>query len=194
MYTHTYVQYMYIYTHIERCGMKGEVLLRGGSARCDICGSSVKALLVKCPSVQWQPDGLTIHTKKRFLGAGFLGAPPISLIRTTGLVQGLGGPVLLLLPLLIGIVLLLLIPFLLLLLLPLPLPLPPQSPLPSPLLITAPACARFPGAQPGKTEVFRCSAEMCAQRRALRSQLLVRPVSALRFWILEGLTQAESSS
>ena len=31
-------------------------------------------------SVQWQPDGLTIHTKKRFPGAGFLGAPPISLL------------------------------------------------------------------------------------------------------------------
>ena len=27
----------------------------------------------------WQPDGLTIHAKKWFLGAGFLGAPPISL-------------------------------------------------------------------------------------------------------------------
>ena len=26
-----------------------------------------------------QPDGLTIHTKKGFPGAGFLGAPPISL-------------------------------------------------------------------------------------------------------------------
>ena len=25
--------------------------------------SSVKALLVKCLSVQWQPNGLTIHTK-----------------------------------------------------------------------------------------------------------------------------------
>ena len=29
--------------------------------------------------VQWQPDGLTIHTKKWLLGAGFLGAPPMSL-------------------------------------------------------------------------------------------------------------------
>ena len=29
-------------------------------------------------SVQWQPDGLAIPTKKWFLGAGFLGAPPIS--------------------------------------------------------------------------------------------------------------------
>ena len=28
--------------------------------------------------MQWQPDGLTIRAKKRFLGAGFLGAPPIS--------------------------------------------------------------------------------------------------------------------
>ena len=31
-------------------------------------------------SVQWEPDGLTIHTNKWFLGAGFLGAPSISLI------------------------------------------------------------------------------------------------------------------
>ena len=38
-----------------------EVLLRG-SALYDICKSSVKTLLVKCPSVQRQPDGLTIHT------------------------------------------------------------------------------------------------------------------------------------
>ena len=29
--------------------------------------------------MQWQPDGLTIHTNKWFLGAGLLGAPPISL-------------------------------------------------------------------------------------------------------------------
>ena len=42
----------------------------------------MKALLVKCPSVQWQPDGLTIHAKKWFLGAGFLGAPRTSLIIT----------------------------------------------------------------------------------------------------------------
>ena len=39
---------------------------------------SVEALLVKCPSVQWQPDDLTIHTRKCFLGARFLGASPIS--------------------------------------------------------------------------------------------------------------------
>ena len=39
----------------------------------------MKALLVKCPSVQWQPDGSTIHFKKWLLGARFLGAPPISL-------------------------------------------------------------------------------------------------------------------
>ena len=31
-------------------------------------------------SVQWQLGGLTIHIKKWFLGAGFPGAPPISLI------------------------------------------------------------------------------------------------------------------
>ena len=69
-----------------RCGAgrrlwsdKGEVLLRGvGTLRYfSILGET---LLVKCPSVQWQPDGLRIHAKKWFLGAGFLGAPPMSLI------------------------------------------------------------------------------------------------------------------
>ena len=29
--------------------------------------------------MQWQPDGLTLH-QKWFTGAGFLGAPPISLM------------------------------------------------------------------------------------------------------------------
>ena len=50
---------------------KGEVLLRG-----------VGTLPYFSPpdaSVPWQPDGLTIHTKKWFPGTGFLGAPPISL-------------------------------------------------------------------------------------------------------------------
>ena len=42
---------------------KGEVLLRGvGILRyVFILG---KTRIVKCPSVQWQPDGLTIRTKK----------------------------------------------------------------------------------------------------------------------------------
>ena len=35
-------------------------------------------------SVQRQLGGLTIHAKKWFLGAGFLGTPPISLIQFTG--------------------------------------------------------------------------------------------------------------
>ena len=46
---------------------------------CDMFESSVTTLLVKCPSVQWQPDGLTIQANKWFLGARFQGAPPISL-------------------------------------------------------------------------------------------------------------------
>ena len=58
---------------------KGEVLLRGVGTLRYVCWSSRKTLLVKCPSVQWQPDGLTTHSKKLFLGAGFLGAPHISL-------------------------------------------------------------------------------------------------------------------
>ena len=36
--------------------------------------------LSTAPSVQWQPDVLTIRTRRCFLGAGFLGAPPIPLI------------------------------------------------------------------------------------------------------------------
>ena len=40
---------------------------KGGSALYDIFGSSVKTLLVKCPSVQGQPDGLTVHTQRWFL-------------------------------------------------------------------------------------------------------------------------------
>ena len=35
-------------------------------------------------SVQWRPDCLTIHTKKWLLRAGFLGAPPISLVLPVG--------------------------------------------------------------------------------------------------------------
>ena len=50
---------------------KGEVLRRGVG--------TLRYLLPPNASVQGQPDGLTIHTQKWFLGAGFLGAPPISL-------------------------------------------------------------------------------------------------------------------
>ena len=78
----------------------GEVLLREvGTLRC---------LFPPNASVQWQPDGLTIHTgfpgagfleagflEAGFLGAGFLGAPPISLILLASKVvmawQRLGG-------------------------------------------------------------------------------------------------------
>ena len=57
---------------------KGKVLLRGvGTLRYVLILSD--NLFVKYPCVQWQPDGLTIHTKKWFLGVGYLGAPPISL-------------------------------------------------------------------------------------------------------------------
>ena len=50
---------------------KGEGLLRGVG--------TLRYLFPPHASVQWQPDGLTIHTKEWFLGARFLGAPPISL-------------------------------------------------------------------------------------------------------------------
>ena len=58
-------------SHTYLYSEKGEMLLRGvGALRC---------LLPPSASVQWQPDGLTMHTRKWFLGAGFLGAPPTSL-------------------------------------------------------------------------------------------------------------------
>ena len=48
---------------------EGEVLLRRVG--------TLRYFLPPSASVQWQPDGLIIHTKKWFLGAGLLGAPPI---------------------------------------------------------------------------------------------------------------------
>ena len=57
---------------------------KGGRHFTIIFRSSVKTLLVRCPSVQRQPDGLTIRTNKWFLGARFLGAPPISLNQSNG--------------------------------------------------------------------------------------------------------------
>ena len=50
---------------------KGEVLLRGVGA--------LRYYFPPNASVQWQPGDLTIHSKRWFLGAGFLGATPISL-------------------------------------------------------------------------------------------------------------------
>ena len=50
---------------------KGQCAL-GGSALYNICWSSVKALLVKCPAVQWLPE-------EQIPRSWFLGAPPISL-------------------------------------------------------------------------------------------------------------------
>ena len=66
----------------RRHSEKGEVLPRGVGTLRDLFAPSASA--------QWQPDGLTIHTKKRFLGAGFLGAPPISLIRPACICIGSG--------------------------------------------------------------------------------------------------------
>ena len=55
--------------------------------------STLRYLLPPNASAQWQPGDLTIHTKKWFLGAGFLGAPPISLsLEGTKGVPRNGGP------------------------------------------------------------------------------------------------------
>ena len=58
---------LYIYIYIY----KGEGLLRGVG--------TLRYLFPPSACLQWQRDGLTIQKKKQFLGAGFLGAPPISL-------------------------------------------------------------------------------------------------------------------
>ena len=96
MYMYMYLSlslYIYIYIYSPECqnareaggAALGRSLRERGSAPKGVgtlrlfLKSSVKTLLVKCPSVQWQPDGLTIHTNKWFLGAGFLGAAPIFL-------------------------------------------------------------------------------------------------------------------
>ena len=55
---------------------KGDVLLRGVG--------TLRYLVSPNASVQWQPAGLTIHTKKWFLGAAILGAPPTSLTDGSG--------------------------------------------------------------------------------------------------------------
>ena len=65
---------------ISKTSEKGEVLLRAVGTLRDSLILSGKTLLIKGPSVQRRPDGLTIRTKMWFLGAGFLGAPPISLM------------------------------------------------------------------------------------------------------------------
>ena len=46
-------------------------------------------LLVKRRSMQRQPDGLTIRTRKWFLGAGFLGALPTTPNRGAHTLAGL---------------------------------------------------------------------------------------------------------
>ena len=53
--------------------VRNQVLLRG-------VGTPRFAFSPPSASAQRQPDGLTIRAEKWFLGAGFLGAPPISLI------------------------------------------------------------------------------------------------------------------
>ena len=59
---------------------KEEVLLRGVG--------TLRYYFPPNASVQWQPGDLTIHTNKWFLGAGFLGAPPIFLTELPGLSAG----------------------------------------------------------------------------------------------------------
>ena len=86
MYIHVYI-YIYIYTHIYRTRWEHAAQMERSAPRGNESVAGLKAdgfqvteaLLVKCPSVQWQLMDLTIHTKKWFLGAGFLGACPTSL-------------------------------------------------------------------------------------------------------------------
>ena len=75
MYVYIYI-YIYIYTptgaySAAPSSENGEVLLRWVG--------TLRYVFPPNASVQWQPNGLTICTKKRFLGARFPGVPPISL-------------------------------------------------------------------------------------------------------------------
>ena len=72
MYIHTYI---IIYTMCADFQRKGKILLRGVLRGV----GTLRYLFPPNASVRWQPDGLTIHTKKWFLGARFLGAPPFFL-------------------------------------------------------------------------------------------------------------------
>ena len=68
--------------------MGGNARSRAGPRPKRKSSAAVKTLLVKCPSAQWQPDGLTTHTKKWFLGGwgrctplpgrGWRGAPTLA--------------------------------------------------------------------------------------------------------------------
>ena len=71
IYISAYITYtcihIYIYVEYREGEEKGEVLLRGvGTLRYVLTRSENYDCQVP---VQWQPDGLTIHTKKLFLGA-----------------------------------------------------------------------------------------------------------------------------
>ena len=57
-----------------RFGLNPQLVVKHDTQHVYILREIMKTLLVKCPSMQWRPDGLTIHTAKWFLGAGFLGA------------------------------------------------------------------------------------------------------------------------
>ena len=74
MYTHYTILYYTIlyYTILYYTILLGEVPPKRGR-------HSTICVLPPNASVQWQPDGLAVRTNKLLLGAGFLGAPPISL-------------------------------------------------------------------------------------------------------------------
>ena len=73
IYIYIYTYCIYIYIYILCVYIYIYMLLRGVGTR--------RYFFPPNASVQWQPDGSTIRTKEWFLGAGFLGAPPISLER-----------------------------------------------------------------------------------------------------------------
>ena len=73
--------------HLLQLGARGSDS-KGGRHSMIFVNPQWQSLFVKCPSVQWQPDRLTIHTKKWLPRAGFLGAPPISLTQRDARVLG----------------------------------------------------------------------------------------------------------
>ena len=86
IYIHRYT-YIYIYNIYSNINISSRNNVREEGSAPRRGRHSAMCVFPPNASVRWQPDGLTIHTKKWLQGAGFLGAPPISLTQSTQLPQ-----------------------------------------------------------------------------------------------------------
>ena len=81
--TYIYTCNMYIHTHVKHsihmC-LSISIFMNLFTYLPTSGVGTLRHLFAPAASAQWQPDGLTIRTKRRFLGAGFLGAPPMIII------------------------------------------------------------------------------------------------------------------